>query len=47
VVRLELWEVLQDDTLAIVLGMALVPLAVVCLAVYGVVRAIGWATKAH
>lgn len=41
-VRLELWEVLQEDTLAIVLGLALAALAALCLAVYGVVRAIGW-----
>jgi hypothetical protein len=44
-VRLELWEVLQEDTLAIVLGFALIALAAICLAVYGVVRAIGWVIK--
>jgi hypothetical protein len=32
VVRLKLWEVLQYNTLAILLGLALVLLAVVCLA---------------
>lgn len=42
VVRLRLWEVAQNDTLAIVLGFALIALVVVCLAVYGLVRAIGW-----
>jgi Mg2+/Co2+ transporter CorB len=42
VVRLELWEALHEDSLAIVLSMVLAPLAVVCFAVYGVVRAIGW-----
>ena len=42
VVRLELWEALHEDSLAIVLSMALVPLAVLYLAVYGLVRAIGW-----
>jgi hypothetical protein len=47
VVRLQLLEVLQQETLTILFGMALVPLAVVGLAVYGVVRAIGWATDAH
>jgi hypothetical protein len=44
-VRLELWEVLQEDTLAIVLGLALTALAAICLAVYGLVRAIGWVTR--
>jgi Mg2+/Co2+ transporter CorB len=47
VVRLELWEALHEDSLAIVLSMALAPLAVLCLAAYGVVRAIGWVTGAH
>ena len=47
VVRLKLWEVLQYDTPAILLGLALVLLAVVCLAVYGVVRTIGWAIRAR
>jgi hypothetical protein len=44
-VRLELWEVLQEDTLAIVLGLALTALAAICLAVYGLVRAIGWVIR--
>jgi hypothetical protein len=43
--RLELWEVLQEDTLAIVLGLALTALAAICLAVYGLVRAIGWVIR--
>ncbi len=40
VVRLELWEVLQQDTLAIVLGCTFVALVLVCLAIYTVFRAV-------
>jgi uncharacterized membrane protein YcjF (UPF0283 family) len=42
VVRLELWMELQHDTLAIVLGFTLIALVAVCLAVYLLVRVIGW-----
>ena len=43
-VRLKLWDVGQDDILVLVAGVliALVGLGIACLAVYGVVRAIGW-----
>jgi hypothetical protein len=42
VVRLELWNELHTDTLAIVLGFTLIALAAFCLVVYLVVRVVGW-----
>jgi hypothetical protein len=43
-VRLKLWDAGQGDILVLVAGVliALVGLGIACLAVYGVVRAIGW-----
>lgn len=41
VVRLQLWEV-QNDVLAIIVGFSVVTLGAACIAIYGVVRAIGW-----
>ena len=43
-VRLKLWEAGQGDIPVLVIGVliALVGLGLTCLAVYGVVRAIGW-----
>ena len=43
-VRLELWDAGQGDILMLIAGVliALVGLGIACLAVYGVVRAIGW-----
>jgi hypothetical protein len=41
-VRLELWNELQTDTLAIVLGFTPIALAAFCLVVYLVVRVVGW-----
>jgi hypothetical protein len=40
--KLQLWQEMQQDTLAIILGCIFIGLIVVCLAVYGLVRAIGW-----
>jgi hypothetical protein len=43
-VRLKLWEAGQGDIPELMVGIliALVGLGLACLAVYGVVRAIGW-----
>jgi hypothetical protein len=43
-VRLKLWDAGQGDIPVLIVGVlfALVGLGLVCLAVYGVVRAIGW-----
>ena len=43
-VTLRLWEVTYGDLPVVLFGalVALVEVAVVCLAVYGLVRAIGW-----
>ena len=43
-VRLKLWDAGQGDSPVLVVGVliALVGLGLACLAVYGVVRAIGW-----
>jgi hypothetical protein len=43
-VRLKLWEAGQGDIPVLIVGVfiALVGLGLACLAVYGVVRAIGW-----
>jgi hypothetical protein len=43
-VRLKLWDAGQADIPVLIVGVlfALVGLGLVCLAVYGVVRAIGW-----
>lgn len=45
VLRFELLEVLRGNTLAIVLGCALVALGALSLVSYGVVRAIEWANR--
>jgi divalent metal cation (Fe/Co/Zn/Cd) transporter len=42
VMKLQLWQEMQQDTLAIILGCIFIGLIVVCLAVYSLVRAIGW-----
>jgi len=41
--RLELWKELPHDTLALVLSFTLIGVAAVCLVVYFLIRAIGWA----
>jgi len=43
-VRLKLWDAGQGDIPVLIVGVlfALIGLGLVCLAVYGVVRAIGW-----
>jgi hypothetical protein len=43
--RLDLFETLGADTLAVVAGFALVLLGVIAIATYGVIRAIEWVSR--